>query len=223
MMLDWPIERSRPEPGANHSPHRSDRSCANGVTTPFDHGVLRGLVLTLGACTIGLPEVEPSTGFVLLAFCAANGHGVGFTNNSLRTESSTATMRTFTPKPETITRDWLVIDATDVVLGRLASHVADTGDFVIVINAEKVALTGAKLEQKKAYTHSGYPGGLSSTTYVEMLAKHPTRAVEKAVRGMLPKNSIGRTQLTKLKVYAGAEHPHAAQQPKTYTLTQVAQ
>ncbi len=147
-------------------------------------------------------------------------------------------MRTFTPKPETITRDWLVIDATDVVLGRLASHVAillrgkhkatfaphaDTGDFVIVINAEKVALTGAKLEQKKAYTHSGYPGGLSSTTYVEMLAKHPTRAVEKAVRGMLPKNSIGRTQLTKLKVYAGAEHPHAAQQPKTYTLTQVAQ
>lgn len=147
-------------------------------------------------------------------------------------------MRTFTPKPETITRDWLVIDATDVVLGRLASHVAillrgkhkatfaphvDTGDFVIIINADKVALTGAKLEQKKAYTHSGYPGGLSSTTYAQMLAKHPTRAVEKAVRGMLPKNSIGRTQLTKLKVYAGAEHPHAAQQPKTYSLTQVAQ
>ncbi|MEO7348949.1 MAG: 50S ribosomal protein L13 [Terrimesophilobacter sp.] len=147
-------------------------------------------------------------------------------------------MRTFTPKPETITRDWLVIDATDVVLGRLASHVAillrgkhkatfaphvDTGDFVIVINADKVALTGSKLEQKKAYTHSGYPGGLSSTTYSQMLAKHPTRAVEKAVRGMLPKNSIGRTQLTKLKVYAGAEHPHAAQQPKTYSLNQVAQ
>lgn len=147
-------------------------------------------------------------------------------------------MRTFTPKPETITRDWLVIDATDVVLGRLASHVAillrgkhkatfaphvDTGDFVIVINADKVALTGSKLEQKKAYSHSGYPGGLSSTTYSQMLAKHPTRAVEKAVRGMLPKNSIGRTQLTKLKVYAGAEHPHAAQQPKTYSLNQVAQ
>lgn len=147
-------------------------------------------------------------------------------------------MRTFTPKPDEITRDWLVIDATDVVLGRLASHVAvllrgkhkptfaphvDTGDFVIVINAEKVALTGAKLEQKKAYTHSGYPGGLSATTYSQMLAKHPTRAVEKAVRGMLPKNSIGRAQLNKLKVYAGAEHPHAAQQPKPYTLTQVAQ
>ena len=147
-------------------------------------------------------------------------------------------MRTYTPKPDTVTREWLVIDATDVVLGRLASHVAvllrgkhkptfaphvDTGDFVIVINAEKVALTGAKLEQKLAYTHSGYPGGLSSTTYSQMLAKHPTRAVEKAVRGMLPKNSIGRAQLSKLKVYAGAEHPHAAQQPKPYSLTQVAQ
>lgn len=147
-------------------------------------------------------------------------------------------MRTFTPKPDEVTREWLVIDATDVVLGRLASHVAvllrgkhkptfaphvDTGDFVIVINADKVALTGAKLEQKKAYTHSGYPGGLSATTYSQMLAKHPTRAVEKAVRGMLPKNSIGRAQLNKLKVYAGAEHPHAAQQPKPYSLTQVAQ
>ena len=147
-------------------------------------------------------------------------------------------MRTYTPKPDAVTREWLVIDATDVVLGRLASHVAvllrgkhkptfaphvDTGDFVIVINAEKVALTGAKLEQKKAHTHSGYPGGLTATTYAQMLAKHPTRAVEKAVRGMLPKNSIGRAQLDKLKVYAGAEHPHAAQQPKPYSLTQVAQ
>ncbi|CAN5310402.1 50S ribosomal protein L13 [soil metagenome] len=146
--------------------------------------------------------------------------------------------RTFSPKPEDVQRDWLIIDATDIVLGRLASHAAtllrgkhkatfaphmDMGDFVIIINAEKVALTGAKLAQKKAYSHSGYPGGLSSMTYIEMLDKHPTRAVEKAVRGMLPKNSIGRAQLTKLKVYAGAEHPHAAQQPKTYTLGQVAQ
>jgi large subunit ribosomal protein L13 len=146
--------------------------------------------------------------------------------------------RTFSPKPEDVQRDWLIIDATDVVLGRLASHVAvllrgkhkptcaphmDMGDFVIIINAEKGALPGAKLAQKKAYRHSGYPGGLSATTYSEMLEKHPTRAVEKAVRGMLPKNSIGRAQLTKLKVYAGAEHPHAAQQPTTYTLGQVAQ
>jgi large subunit ribosomal protein L13 len=146
--------------------------------------------------------------------------------------------RTFSPKPDDVQREWLIIDATDIVLGRLASHAAtllrgkhkatfaphmDMGDFVIVINAEKVALTGAKLAQKKAYSHSGYPGGLSSMTYIEMLDKHPTRAVEKAVRGMLPKNSIGRAQLTKLKVYAGAEHPHAAQQPKTYTLGQVAQ
>lgn len=165
-------------------------------------------------------------------------NGVGFTNTSFRPESSTTVTRTFSPKPDDVQRDWLIIDATDVVLGRLASHAAtllrgkhkatfaphmDMGDFVIIINAEKIALTGAKLTQKKAYRHSGYPGGISSETYVEMLEKHPTRAVEKAVRGMLPKNSIGRAQLTKLKVYAGAEHPHAAQQPKTYTLGQVAQ
>lgn len=147
-------------------------------------------------------------------------------------------MRTFSPKPADIRRDWVVIDATDVVLGRLASHAAallrgkhkptfaphvDTGDFVVIVNAEKVALTGQKLEKKLAYRHSGYPGGISSQNYVEMLEKHPTRAVEKAIRGMLPKNSLGRAQFKKLKVYAGPEHPHAAQQPKPYTLTQVAQ
>ncbi|MCO7204662.1 50S ribosomal protein L13 [Microbacterium sp. CnD16-F] len=146
--------------------------------------------------------------------------------------------RTYTPKAGEITREWVVIDASDVVLGRLASHAAtllrgkhkptfanhvDTGDFVIIINADKVALTGQKLEQKKAYRHSGYPGGLKSVTYAELLEKNPVRAVEKAVRGMLPKNSLGRQQLSKLKVYAGAEHPHAAQQPTTYTFDQVAQ
>jgi large subunit ribosomal protein L13 len=146
--------------------------------------------------------------------------------------------RTYSPKPADIQRDWLIVDATDVVLGRLASHVAtllrgkhkasfaphmDMGDFVIVVNADKVALTGSKLEKKKAYRHSGYPGGLTATSYSELLEKNPARAVEKAVRGMLPKNSIGRAQFGKLKVYAGPEHPHAAQQPKPYTLTQVAQ
>ena len=146
--------------------------------------------------------------------------------------------RTFTPKPADITREWVIIDATDVVLGRLASHAAallrgkhkpifaphlDTGDFVIIVNADKVALTGSKLAQKKAYRHSGYPGGLTATSYTELLEKNPERAVEKAIRGMLPKNSIGRAQLGKLKVYSGAEHPHAAQKPKPYTLTQVAQ
>ena len=90
-------------------------------------------------------------------------------------------------------------------------------------SAEKVALTGAKLEQKMAYRHSGYPGGLSAMSYSELLEQNPVRAVEKAIRGMLPKNSLGRAQIKKLKVYAGAEHPHAAQQPKTYTLDQVAQ
>ncbi|WP_405371731.1 MULTISPECIES: 50S ribosomal protein L13 [unclassified Microbacterium] len=146
--------------------------------------------------------------------------------------------RTYTPKTGEISRQWVVIDAADIVLGRLASHAAvllrgkhkptfanhiDTGDFVVIINAEKVALTGQKLEQKKAYRHSGYPGGLKSVTYAELLEKNPVRAVEKAVRGMLPKNSLGRQQLSKLKVYAGAEHPHAAQQPTTYTFDQVAQ
>lgn len=146
--------------------------------------------------------------------------------------------RTYSPTPADIQRDWLVIDATDIVLGRLASHAAallrgkhkpsfaqhlDTGDFVVIVNADKVALTGSKLEKKLAYRHSGYPGGLRSQNYAEMLEKHPTRAVEKAIRGMLPKNSLGRAQLRKLKVYAGPEHPHAAQQPKTYTLTQIAQ
>ena len=146
--------------------------------------------------------------------------------------------RTYTPKTGEISRQWVVIDAADIVLGRLASHAAvllrgkhkptfanhiDTGDFVVIINAEKVALTGQKLEQKKAYRHSGYPGGLKSVTYAELLEKNPVRAVEKAIRGMLPKNSIGRQQLSKLKVYVGAEHPHAAQQPTPYTLDQVAQ
>ena len=146
--------------------------------------------------------------------------------------------RTYSPKPEEIQRDWVIIDATDIVLGRLASHAAtllrgkhkptfaphmDMGDFVIIINAEKVAVTGSKLAQKKAYRHSGYPGGLTATSYTDMLEKHPTRAVEKAIRGMLPKNTLGRDQFRKLKVYAGAEHPHAAQQPTTYTIGQVAQ
>ncbi|MFV0319821.1 MAG: 50S ribosomal protein L13 [Microbacterium sp.] len=146
--------------------------------------------------------------------------------------------RTYTPKAGEVTREWVVIDATDVVLGRLASHAAailrgkhkptfaphvDTGDFVIVVNADKVALTGQKLQKKMAYRHSGYPGGLKAVSYEELLEKNPVRAIEKAVRGMLPKNTLGRQQLSKLKVYAGAEHPHAAQQPTTYTFDQVAQ
>ena len=147
-------------------------------------------------------------------------------------------MRTYTPKPGDVERTWHVIDATDVVLGRLATQVAtllrgkhkatfaphmDNGDFVIVINADKVALTGNKRETKLAYRHSGYPGGLRSVTYAELLEKRPERAVEKAVRGMLPKNSLGAAQIKKLKVYAGPEHPHAAQQPKPFEITQVSQ
>ena len=147
-------------------------------------------------------------------------------------------MRTYSPKAGDIQRQWHVIDATDVVLGRLASHAAtllrgkhkpifaphmDTGDFVIVVNAEKVALTGNKLQDKRAYRHSGYPGGMHSVAYSELLAKHPERAVEKAVKGMLPKNTLGRNMLRKLKVYAGPDHPHQAQQPTPFTITQIAQ
>jgi len=145
---------------------------------------------------------------------------------------------TYTPKAADVKHDWLVIDAADVVLGRLASQAAallrgkhkptfaphmDMGDFVVIINADKVVLTNNKAETKRAYRHSGYPGGLRSVTYTQLLAENPERAVEKAIRGMLPKNKLGAQLIKKLKVYSGAEHPHAAQQPTTYTLSQVAQ
>lgn len=147
-------------------------------------------------------------------------------------------MRTYSPKPADITRTWHVIDAQDIVLGRLATHAAqllrgkhkpiwaphiDTGDFVVIVNASAIVLTGAKREQKMAYRHSGYPGGLTATSYTDLLSKSPRKAVEKAVRGMLPKNTLGRAQARKLKVYAGPEHPHAAQQPQPFTIGQVAQ
>jgi len=147
-------------------------------------------------------------------------------------------VRTFSPKTGDVQRQWHVIDASDVVLGRLASQVAtllrgkhkpvfaphlDTGDFVIVVNASKVALTGTKLRDKRLYRHSGYPGGISSKSYEELLAKHPERIVESAVRGMLPKTSLGRGTLRKLKVYAGPDHPHEAQRPTPYTIGQIAQ
>jgi len=147
-------------------------------------------------------------------------------------------VRTFTPKPGDVTKNWYVIDATDVVLGRLASQVAvllrgkhkasfaphvDGGDFVIVINAEKVALTGKKATDKMVYRHSGYPGGLRAIPIGELIEKHPTRVIENAVKGMLPKNKLAAQQLNHLKVYAGSDHPHAAQQPQAFEISQVAQ
>jgi large subunit ribosomal protein L13 len=147
-------------------------------------------------------------------------------------------VKTYVANSTTAERNWLVVDANGQTLGRLATQLADalrgkrkpeytphvdTGDFVIVINAEKIALTGNKRENKLAYSHSGYPGGLRAVAYSDLLEKHPERAIEKAVRGMLPKSSLARQQLTKLKVYAGAEHPHAAQQPKPFEITQVSQ
>jgi len=148
------------------------------------------------------------------------------------------TVRTYSPKPGEVTRQWHVIDATDVVLGRLASQIAtllrgkhkptfaphmDIGDFVVVINADKVALTGSKREQKMDHRHSGYPGGLRSTSYARLIEQNPRRVIEKAVKGMLPHNKLSRQQLTKLKVYAGPNHPHTAQKPLPYTISQVAQ
>ena len=147
-------------------------------------------------------------------------------------------MRTYSPKPGDVTKNWYVIDATDVVLGRLASQAAsllrgkhkatfaphvDGGDFVIVINAEKVALSGAKLTDKMVYRHSGFPGGLTALPIGELLEKNPRKVIENAVKGMLPKTKLGAAQLKHLKVYAGAEHPHTAQQPEIFEISQVAQ
>ena len=138
-------------------------------------------------------------------------------------------MRTYSPKASEITRKWWVIDAEDLVLGRLSTEVArllrgkhkptfaphmDMGDHVIVINAEKVVLTANKADQKLVYRHSGYPGGLKSHTFAQALALKPEEGVRRAVRGMLPKNRLGRQMLTKLKVYAGPNHPHSAQLPE---------
>ncbi|GAA1809385.1 50S ribosomal protein L13 [Nesterenkonia flava] len=147
-------------------------------------------------------------------------------------------MRTYTPKNGDADAQWHIIDATDVVLGRLASQAAtllrgkhkptfaphqDMGDFVIIINAEKVAVTGDKASKKRYWRHSGFPGGIKSITFEDMIQRYPTRAVEQAVKGMLPHNKLGAAQLKKLRVYAGSEHPHAAQQPKPFEITQVAQ
>ena len=147
-------------------------------------------------------------------------------------------MRTYSPKPGDIERHWHVIDATDVVLGRLAVQVAtllrgkhkpiyaphmDTGDFVIVINAEKVALAGDKKTTKLAYRHSGYPGGLTATPIGQLLEKDARKVVEKAVWGMLPKNKLSRVQLRKLKVYSGPTHPHQAQQATPFEIKQISQ
>ncbi len=142
-------------------------------------------------------------------------------------------MGSYVPKTAEITHDWVVMDASDQVLGRLASEAArllrgkhkpeytpylDTGDFVVIINAERVKLTGSKLDEKKYYRHSGRPGSLRVETARERLDKYPERVIEAAVWGMLPKNRLGRKLLRKLKVYSGPEHPHQAQQPKTHTL-----
>ena len=147
-------------------------------------------------------------------------------------------MSTYSPKAADVTRQWHVIDAEDVVLGRLAVQAAtllrgkhkptyaphiDGGDFVIIVNAAKVALSGNKRTDKLAYRHSGYPGGLKSIAYGDLLEKDAAKAVEKSVRGMLPKNKLNSQIIGKLKVYAGPDHPHAAQKPRPFEITQISQ
>jgi large subunit ribosomal protein L13 len=141
--------------------------------------------------------------------------------------------KTFSAKSHEVQRDWFVIDATDLVLGRLASACAhrlrgkhkaiytphtDTGDYIVVINADKLRVTGAKATDKEYHSHSGYPGGISTTTFAKMQDKFPGRALEKAVKGMLPKGPLGYAMIKKMKVYAGDKHEHAAQQPKALTI-----
>jgi large subunit ribosomal protein L13 len=138
-------------------------------------------------------------------------------------------MKTFSANPDKVKRDWFVVDADNKVLGRLAAGIAhrlrgkhkpeytphvDTGDYIVVINAEKVALTGNKVNDKKYYHHTGHPGGIKETSFKDMIEKHPSRVIEKAVKGMLPRNKLGRAMFSKLKVYAGDQHSHQAQQPK---------
>lgn len=142
-------------------------------------------------------------------------------------------MKTYYAKPNEVERAWVLIDAEDQVLGRIAVEAAkilrgknkpqytphvDTGDFVVIINAEKVRVTGNKAADKRYYRHSGYPGGLKSESFNEAIAKHPERVLEHAIKGMLPKNTLGRAMGRKLKVYAGPEHPHAAQRPREFKM-----
>ncbi len=143
--------------------------------------------------------------------------------------NATPTTKTYVAKPSETERNWLLVDADGKTLGRLATQIADvlrgkrkpqytphidTGDFVVVVNAEKVAVTGRKRTDKRYWRHSGYPGGISSRTFEEMLARRPEEIIRLAVKGMMPRNRLARKQLSKLKIYAGPEHPHAAQQPK---------
>ena len=142
-------------------------------------------------------------------------------------------MKTFSAKPETVKRDWYIVDAEGKTLGRMAAEIAsrlrgkhkpvytphvDTGDYIVVVNAEKVKVTGKKAEDKMYHRHSGFPGGLKSLNFSDLMDKKPTQAIELAVKGMLPRNPLGRQMLTKLKVYAGPEHPHTAQQPQELSL-----
>lgn len=142
-------------------------------------------------------------------------------------------MKTFSAKPHEVKRDWFVVDASDKVLGRLATEIArrlrgkhkteytphvDTGDYIVVVNVDKLAVTGNKAQDKKYYHHTGFPGGIRETSFTKLQQRHPGRALENAVKGMLPKGPLGYAMLKKMKCYAGTDHPHTAQQPKTLVI-----
>jgi large subunit ribosomal protein L13 len=187
-----------------------------------------------GSSVFALPERPQSTQAVPKAAGRPNSRPLTAPARPAGTVDHRKTlMKTFSAKPADVKHEWFVIDATDKVLGRVASEVAlrlrgkhkaiytphvDTGDFIVVVNAEKLRVTGNKANDKVYYRHSGYPGGIYATKFKDMQAKHPGRALEKAVKGMLPKGPLGYAMVKKLKVYAGATHPHTAQQPKALVL-----
>ena len=169
---------------------------------------------------------QKSAKYLLERGCSSNIRASNFRKNTNR-------MKTFNANAQTVRRDWYVVDATDKVLGRLASKVAtrlrgkhkpeytphvDTGDHIVIVNAEKVRVTGNKAQAKLYHWHTGYPGGIKEISFAEQIERHPTRVIESAVKGMLPKNTLGRAMFSKLRVYAGPEHEHQAQQPKTLEL-----
>lgn len=237
-VLLWNVVPTHPhragEPRSNRPPTQSEIAAA----APFLHELARGrrmvAVGRVAEAALGGPYVRhPSRGGAnsfragLAAILLPSTAG-GRSRSPLLLE-----MKTWNAKPGEVDRRWYVVDAEGQILGRLATRIADTlrgkdkpqytphvdtGDFVIVVNAEKIAVTGKKLDEKRYYRHSGYPGGLRSRTLREQLDRRPTEVIRKAVKGMLPRNRLARTQITKLKIYAGPEHPHAAQAPEPLSL-----
>jgi len=222
-------------PGSESSNRRPTRAEID-VASPFLHELTRGrmaiAVGRLAATVLDAPYIRHPSHGGAAAFEAGLRQAFA-TIGRRRAPGPPLLMKTYSAKPGEVTREWYLVDAEGKTLGRLATQIADTlrgkrkpqftphvdtGDFVIVVNAEKIQVTGNKLDQKRYYRHSGYPGGLRSRTLREQLERRPTEVLRVAVKGMLPKNRLARQQITKLKIYAGSEHPHEAQNPKSLEL-----